>query len=291
MRLFFYAKTGHRVGLNRLRRVIALMREFEEYDPLLMVQDFRAASFAKSELGVKRSVGIDDVRNMANICQRGDIVIFDSDEYNEIMHQEMIDFFGHFVRISDRLDDKAKKGEILISPYLNGENIINAILIDKRYFGDFKKNIDKTFFYGDDDYDKDLVRVSGIFKDEYISLIEGFYFFINYQNELNEFFKDIIEIEEYENVIKKTKLFITSSPQSALEALASDGKVIYIQREDKDENLVPLLRQLGVKVLKEFNKELLKNAIKTEFSLKKELINEKNVTITGTYIKNKLNLI
>lgn len=70
MRLFFYAKTGHRVGLDRLRRVVALMNEFKEYEPFLMVEDFRAASFAKSELGVKKSIGIDDIRNMANFCNR-----------------------------------------------------------------------------------------------------------------------------------------------------------------------------------------------------------------------------
>ncbi len=291
MRLFFYAKTGHRVGLDRLRRVVALMREFEKYDPLLMVQDFRAASFAKSELGVKRSVGIDDVRNMANICERGDAIIFDSDEYNDIMHKEMIDFFGYFVRISDRIDDKAKKGEILISPYLKGEDIINEILIDKRYFGNFEKDIDKTLFYGDDDYDKDLVKISEIFKDRDINLLEGFYFFINYQNELKGFFKDIIEIEEYENVVKKTKLFITSSPQSALEALATGAKVIYVQREDKDSYHMPLFEKLGVKLLSGFNKDLLNKAINDKFECKKELLNEKSVTNTATFIKNKLNLI
>ncbi|WP_281951538.1 hypothetical protein [Nitrosophilus kaiyonis] len=288
MNLYFYAKTGHRIGLDRLRRTVALMKEFDEYNPLLMVQDFRAASYAKSDLGVKRSVGIDDVRNMANICQRGDIIIFDSDEYNDLMHQDMIDFFGKFIRISDNPKDKPKKGEILISPYLKGENIINSILVDKKYFGDFEKNIDKTFFFGDDDYEKDLLKVSNIFEDLNMNLLEGFYFFINYSDELKKYYKNIFEIEDYEEVIKKTKLFISSSAQSSLEAIASGADVIYIQREDKDSNLIPLFSSLGVKVIEKFDKNLVKNAIETEFILNKNILYEKNVTITATNLKNNL---
>lgn len=288
MNLYFYAKTGHRVGLDRLRRTVALMREFEEYNPLLMVQDFRAASYAKSDLGVKRSVGIDDVRNMANICQRGDIVIFDSDEYNDLMHQDMIDFFGKFIRISDNPEDKVKEGEYLISPYLEGENIINAVLVDRRYFGNFKKDIEKTYFFGDDDYEKDLIKVADIFKDLDVNLLEGFYFFVNYQSELKNYFKEIFEIEDYEDIIKRSKFFITSSAQSALEAVATGANVIYIQREDKDENMILLLEKLGVKILKKFDKNLLKKALESEFNLKKELLNEKNVTIVTNYLKNNL---
>ena len=288
MNLYFYAKTGHRVGLDRLRRTVALMREFEEYNPLLMVQDFRAASYAKSDLGIKRSVGIDDIRNMANICQRGDIVIFDSDEYNNLMHQDMIDFFGKFIRISDDPKDKVKEGEYLISPYLEGENIINAVLVDRRYFGDFKKDIEKTYFFGDDVYEKDLLKVADIFKDLDVNLLEGFYFFVNYQSELKNYFKEIFEIEDYEDIIKRSKFFITSSAQSALEAVASDANVIYIQREDKDENMILLLEKLGVKILRKFDKNMLKKALESEFNLKKELLNEKNVTIVTNYLKNNL---
>jgi len=288
MNLYFYAKTGHRVGLDRLRRVVALMKEFEEFNPLLMVCDFKAASYAKSEYGIKRSVGIDDVRNMANICERGDIVIFDSDEYNELMHQDMINFFGKFIRVSDNPQDSAKEGEILISPYLRGENIINAILVDKRFFGDFKKDIDKTFFFGDDDYEKDLLKKSKIFKGLGIDLLEGFYFFIDYLDELKDNFKNLYEIDEYEEIIKKSNIFISSSAQSSLEAIAAGAKTIYIQREDKNENLNPLLKDLGVKILRKFDKNLLIEALESEFSLKKDIIYEKSVTIVANYLKNKL---
>jgi len=288
MRLFFYAKTGHRVGLDRLRRIIALMREFEEFNPLLMVSDFKAASYAKSELGVKRSLGIDDVRNMTNVCQRGDIIIFDSDEYNELMHQDMIDFFGKFIRISDNPKDEVKKGELLISPYLEGENIINSILVDKRYFGDFEKIFDKTFFYGDDDYDKDLVKVSAIFKDKDINLLEGFYFFMNYKSELKEFFKEIFEIQEYENLIKNSKIMITSSSQTALEAAASKSRVVYIQREDKNQNLLPLLEKLGIDIINNFDGLNIENLLKTENKIKYKNLNEKSVTIIADYLKNNL---
>lgn len=289
MRLFFYAKTGHRVGLDRLRRVVALMNEFKEYEPFLMVEDFRAASFAKSELGVKKSIGIDDIRNMANFCNRGDVVIFDSDEYSNIMHQEMIDYFKYFIRVSDKIDDEPKKGELLISFYKQGENIINGVLVDRDFFGEFKKDTKRVFFYGDDDYEKNLMKKSKIFKDLDVDLVEGFYFFLNYQDEL-KYFKNIYEIEEYKDIIKRAKTFITSSPQTALEAAASKSDVIYIQREDKDKNLVPLLKEIGVKVLESFDKPMLKIALKTKSNLRNDLLSDKGVTNVARNIKNKLNL-
>lgn len=289
MRLFFYAKTGHRVGLDRLRRVVALMNEFKEYEPFLMVEDFRAASFAKSELGVKKSIGIDDIRNMANFCNRGDVVIFDSDEYSNIMHQEMIDYFKYFIRVSDKIDDEPKKGELLISFYKQGENIINGVLVDRDFFGEFKKDTKRVFFYGDDDYEKNLMKKSKIFKDLDVDLVEGFYFFLNYQDEL-KYFKNIYEIEEYKDIIKRAKTFITSSPQTALEAAASKSDVIYIQREDKDKNLVPLLKEIGIKVLESFDKPMLKIALKTKSNLRNDLLSDKGVTNVARNIKNKLNL-
>ncbi|HIE34934.1 MAG TPA: hypothetical protein EYP79_01895 [Campylobacterales bacterium] len=289
MRLFFYAKTGHRVGLDRLRRVVALMNEFKEYEPFLMVEDFRAASFAKSELGVKKSIGIDDIRNMANFCNRGDVVIFDSDEYSNIMHQEMIDYFKYFIRVSDKIDDEPKKGELLISFYKQGENIINGVLVDRDFFGEFKKDTKRVFFYGDDDYEKNLMKKSKIFKDLDVDLVEGFYFFLNYQDEL-KYFKNIYEIEEYKDIIKRAKTFITSSPQTALEAAASKSDVIYIQREDKDKNLVPLLKEIGIKVLESFDKPMLEIALKTKSNLRNDLLSDKGVTNVARNIKNKLNL-
>lgn len=289
MRLFFYAKTGHRVGLDRLRRVVALMNEFKEYEPFLMVEDFRAASFAKSELGVKKSIGIDDIRNMANFCNRGDVVIFDSDEYSNIMHQEMIDYFKYFIRVSDKIDDEPKKGELLISFYKEGENIINGVLVDRDFFGEFKKDTKRVFFYGDDDYEKNLMKKSKIFKDLDVDLVEGFYFFLNYQDEL-KYFKNIYEIEEYKDIIKRAKTFITSSPQTALEAAASKSDVIYIQREDKDKNLVPLLKEIGIKVLESFDKPMLEIALKTKSNLRNDLLSDKGVTNVARNIKNKLNL-
>lgn len=289
MRLFFYAKTGHRVGLDRLRRVVALMNEFKEYEPFLMVEDFRAASFAKSELGVKKSIGIDDIRNMANFCNRGDVVIFDSDEYSNIMHQEMIDYFKYFIRVSDKIDDEPKKGELLISFYKEGENIINGVLVDRDFFGEFKKDTKRVFFYGDDDYEKNLMKKSKIFKDLDVDLVEGFYFFLNYQDEL-KYFKNIYEIEEYKDIIKRAKTFITSSPQTALETAASKSDVIYIQREDKDKNLVPLLKEIGIKVLESFDKPMLEIALKTKSNLRNDLLSDKGVTNVARNIKNKLNL-
>ncbi|WP_200762754.1 hypothetical protein [Nitrosophilus alvini] len=289
MKLFFYAKTGHRVGLDRMRRVIALMREFEEFDPLLMVSDFRAASYAK-ELGVRRSVGIDDVRNMPNITERGDIVIFDSDEYNEVMHQEMIEYFSHFVRVSTDPTDSVKNGEIVISPYLEGENIINAILIDKTYFKKEDKEYEKVFFYGDDDYEKKLLKDAEAFADENFDLLEGFYFFMGYDKELKKYFNNIYEGEMYEEVLLKSKNFVTSSAQSALEALAANSNPVYIHRDDKENHYFTLLEELGIPVLKCFSKNEIVETVNVTKNYNIKKINDKSVTNAATELKKRLNL-
>ncbi len=243
--IYFYARTDNRKDLERLRRVVALAKQFE--DVYLMTTDFRAASYAKS-LGVKKAVGIEDFRNISQIAHRGSVLIFDSDEHleNEFVHQEMIDYFRQFIRISYNPKDERKEGEILISPYIVGEGVINGILVDEEFLKESSKEIDKLYFWGDADYDKELMQRASIFKDRAFDLLEGLYFFAGYDDELAPYFREIHACEEQFEVVKRSKVVVSSEPQTLLEAAAAGAKVLYLPKKAQSEYL-PLLDRLGIR--------------------------------------------
>lgn len=241
--IFFYARTDNRKDLERLRRTVALAKQFDEV--YLMTTDFRAASYAK-RLGIKKAVGIEDFRNISQVAHRGSVLVFDSDEHleNEFVHQEMIDYFRHFIRISYDPKDERKVGEILISPYIVGEGVINAILVDEEYLQKSQKSIDRLYFWGDADYNKELLDRVDVFKGQDFDLLEGLYFFAGYDEELAPYFKQIHECDGHMEVIKASKLVVSSEPQTLLEAAAAGAKVLYLPK--KQSEYLPLLQRLGI---------------------------------------------
>ncbi len=262
MTIYFYAKTDNRLGLDRLRRTAALAKELQKtHEVYLMTTEFRSATYAKRELGIKKAVGLEDFRNIGTICERGDIIVYDSDEHNERIHREMIDYFGHFFRISYDPKDLPKEGEILISPYVVGANVINGILVDMDFFEQGSKEISRLFFYGDDDYNKGLLDIAPKLSSFDFELLEGFYFFVNMEEKLRPYFRAIHSYEEYGEAIKRANLCLSASGQSALEVAAGGAKVIYMQREDKDEEYVPLLERVGVLNMGYFEPNRLHEAI------------------------------
>ncbi|MRJ02610.1 MAG: hypothetical protein GXO19_03420 [Epsilonproteobacteria bacterium] len=240
--IYLYVRTDNRRDLDRLRRTVALAREFDEV--YLMTTDFRAALYGR-ELGIQRTVGIEDFRNISQICQRGDILIFDSDEHleNDHIHQEMIDYFGRFIRISYDPADRRREGEILISPYLEGEGIVNGILIDRRFFQGFEKGMEPLFFWGDADYEKELLEIAPRLGGSF-SLIEGLYFFAGYDDELREFFREVYPPEEYLDLLRGAGLLLTASPQTALEGGAAGARVAYLPKGESEYE--KLLGELGL---------------------------------------------
>jgi len=253
MRLFYYVHTGHRIGLDRFRRAATIIRSLGDVDITLLTSDFRIASVAK-DFGIKRSVGIDVVRNIPQIAHHGDKIIFDSDELNPVMHKDMIDFFSTFIRVSDDPNAVKMEGELLISPYLEGEGICNGVAVDDKYFSQTPKTIEKSFFFGDDDYEEDLFSNLEMFKPLEMDLILGFYFFMNYEQKIAPAFKTIHEFEEYDEVVQGSRRFVTASPQAALENLASGGFPIFIQRPDYVRDFIPLFDALNIPVVDGYDK-------------------------------------
>jgi hypothetical protein len=224
-----------------------------DVDVTLLCSDFRIANEAKN-FGVSKAVGIDVVRNIPKIANHGDKLIFDSDEANPIMLEDMRNYFSTFIRVSDDKNDSKAEGEFLISPYLSGDGICNAIAVDDKYFAKEEKTINLSYFFGDDDYEKDLEKNLSFVEELNPDLLLGFYYFLDYEDFLRNKFKNHHEFEEYDEVIKKSKILITASPQAVFENLAAGAKPIYVQREDSATDFLELFKTLNVPVVKNYDK-------------------------------------
>ena len=288
MKTFYYVHTGHRIGLDRFRRAVAILNDLKDVDITLLTSDYRIAQVAR-DFGIEKSVGIDVVRNIPQISHNGDKLIFDSVEANPIMLDDMRNYFSKFLRISDNIDDLKAENEFLLSPYLEGDDICNAVAVNDIFFGDFEKNIAITYFFGDDDYEKDLEKhldfVDGL--NPHLQL--GFYYFLDYEDMLQKKFKNFFEFEEYDNMIKTTDILLTASPQAILDSLASGGKPIYFQREDYTEDFIPLFEKLNIPIVYNYDKKYLSVILETINDRKYEKI-EQNSNKIAKFIKENLNL-
>jgi len=265
MQTFYYVHTGHRIGLDRFRRSSAIIKSLGDVDITLLCSDFRIAQIAK-EYGVQNSVGIDVVRNIPQISHHGDRLIFDSDEANPIMVEDMKNYFSTFIPIKN-----------------------DEIAVDETFFINEKKSIKMSYFFGDDDYEKDLEKHLSFLDGLDIHLQLGFYYFLDYEEMLKEKFSNYFEFEEYEEMIKKTDILITASPQAVLESLASHGRPIYIKREDYSDDFDSLFKNLNVPIIKKFDKEKLTSIIETIDNQDYQNIAYLSNKITGI-IKEKFNL-
>ncbi|MEA3513291.1 MAG: hypothetical protein U9R37_06790 [Campylobacterota bacterium] len=215
MQLYIYAKSGHSFGLENVRRVSAISNMLQSSDPILCTADYRAATFAKSQLGVKKGVGIDVIGNLPHVMERGDMLIFDdSGEASDTMQSHMKEFCKHLYKV--------------------GTDIPNDI-VDDTYLDKIEIKKEKAIFFADDDYANwflDLAKKSNKID---IPLLLGHYFFLGNEDELSKCFSEIIEEDDYIETIKSTKYLLTSSVQSVIESIASGNCPVYFKRADKEE--------------------------------------------------------
>ena len=288
MRTFYYVHTGHRIGLDRFRRAATIIRALGDVEITLLCSDFRIAQIAR-DFGVEKSVGLDVVRNIPQISHHGDKLIFDSEEANPIMLDDMRDYFSTFIRVSDSIEDKKADNELLISPYLNGDEICNAYAIDDVFFQEYEKTVKLSYFFGDDDYEKDLEKNLDFLSGLNPHLQLGFYYFLDYEDMLKDKFPNNFEFEEYDEMITQSEILITSSPQAVLESLASGSKPIYVQREDYTTHFSELFKSLNIPVVENLDIYQVLGIIKTIDNRKyeKPLQNSNKIT---KFIKENLNL-
>ena len=238
MQVYLYAKSGHTVGLDATKRCAVIANFLKELDPILCTSDFRAGAFAKDNLGVKKYVNIDVVRNLHNMMHRGDILIYETPEVNENMKEEMKEFCTLLYGIGEELN------EIIVdeSIYIKNEN----------------PTIEKTIFFGDDDYHNLLLGIIEDSKKYDINLLMGHYFFLGNEKIFINHFSNIIDEEEYVQTIQNSKYLLTASLQTALESLSCGNKPVLFRRIDKsyDEELI---KKLNLPLIQSDNLEELIN--------------------------------
>ncbi|MFZ9658974.1 MAG: hypothetical protein ACO29X_00275 [Arcobacteraceae bacterium] len=212
MNIYIYARSGHNFGMENIRRCSAIYKELAHLDPLLATADYRAASFAKSELGVKKGLGVDIIGNLPHMMRRKDILIFDSFEPSETMREYMKDFC-----------------EILLEVGVD----IPYDILDDTYFSPSEKINEKGFFFADDDYEAEMLDLTKDCKNSQIPILLGHYFFLGTDEKLAPYFSEIYEDEDYEKFIKGTKYLLTSCVHTALESLASGNHPVFFARHTK----------------------------------------------------------
>ena len=236
MQVYLYAKSGHNFGLENVRRVSAVHNMLKESEPILCTADYRAATFAKSELGVQRGVGVDVIGNLPNVLERGDILIYDdSNEASDTMQSHMKDFCTNLYKVG--VD-------------------IPFYIVDNTFFenNQNKNKIEKAIFFSDDDYANWFYELVLNGKKYDLPLLLGHYFFLGNDDKLKNHFSNIIEEEEYIDTIKSVKYLLTASVHSCMESLASGNSPVYFKRGDKKnlENL-DLLQKYNIPIIDENN--------------------------------------
>ena len=279
--LFYYANSGHKIGLERVRRGAALLKRLanQGIETQLLVNDFRAGLVAK-ELGVKEYVTVETVQDIDAIAQFGDSIIIDSPEDDHGRLVKYCEDFKHVWRFEVGSDDLSVHGETLFKVECKDESCENAVIIGDDYFEETDKVERTLFFLSDADYDKTILSNEAFFKTLNMELLLGNYFFVKYEDDLAKLFSTLHEPEEYVDLITSSSCIVTSSAQTALEAKASGGKVIYIDLLDDTLYPVELLKTYGIEVVNGFDAKdvakYLENEIKIPLT-KLKPFNEQNI--------------
>ena len=254
MSLYIYAKTGHNYGLEDLRRSAYIYKALEnELDPILLVSDYRACTYASEFLNIEGATSVDVIKNVANVAVAGDDLIVCSDEldYTNIeLLEDMARFFRNIIVVGEKIAD------------IDNVTYVNSTFIDLEMYDDIddmedfgdeyedEEEDDKlatpVLFFGDDDYSKSLKSLSN--KTNKVALLRGYYFFMGYEDEIKDKFKEIINDEEYYYTIEKHQHLITSSVYTCLESLSCGNKPILIKREDKEYDDIHILENYNIPI-------------------------------------------
>ncbi|QKF68478.1 hypothetical protein AVENP_3003 [Arcobacter venerupis] len=271
MQVYLYAKSGHTIGLDATKRCAAIANALKEFDPILCTSDFRAGAFAKDNLGIKKYVNIDVVRNLHNIMQRRDILIYDTPEVNEEMKKDMKEFCTFLYEVGVEID---------------------GIIVDKSiYSKNQTPNLEKTIFFGDDDYNNLFLKMTKEYEKFDLNLLMGHYFFLGNEKIFSKHFSNVIEEEEYVQTIQNSKYLLTASLQTALESLACGNNPVLFKRIDKSYD-DKLINELNLPVLEFTNIKDLINQFDSIIKNYPTITNFKIINLDNyiSEIKNKIEL-
>lgn len=271
MQVYLYAKSGHTIGLDATKRCAAIANALKGFDPILCTSDFRAGAFAKDNLGIKKYVNIDVVRNLHNIMNRRDILIYDTPEVNEDMKKDMKEFCTFLYEVGVEID---------------------GIIVDKSiYSKNQTPNLEKTIFFGDDDYNNLFLEMTKEYEKFDLNLLMGHYFFLGNEKIFSKHFSNVIEEEEYVQTIQNSKYLLTASLQTALESLACGNNPVLFKRIDKSYD-DKLINELNLPVLEFTNIKDLINQFDSIIKNYPTITNFKIINLDNyiSEIKNKIEL-
>ena len=271
--LFYYANSGHKIGLERVRRGAALLKRLanQGIETQLLVNDFRAGLVAK-ELGVKEYVTVETVQDIDAIAQFGDSIMIDSPEDDRGRLVKYCEDFKHVWRFEVGSDDLSVHGETLFKAECKDESCESSVIVDEDYFEETEKKERTLFFLSDADYDKTILSNEAFFKTLNMELLLGNYFFVKYEDDLAKLFSTLHEPEEYVDLITGSSRIVTSSAQTALEAKASGAKVIYIHLSDDALYPVESLSKYGIAIVNGFDAEAVVKYLQEEAQVSQNVI-------------------
>lgn len=253
---YYYANSGHKIGLDRVKRGVALLKAMQTkgVEVRLLVNDFRAGLVAKT-LGLRDYVTIETVMDIDAIANAGDSVMIDSPEDDKERLIKYCSDFGHVFRFEISSNDTVRYSETLMRAKCEEEACIESIFVDKVYQNDTAKENRTLFFLGDADYDKEILENRAFFESSKMELLLGNYFFVKYEEELAKLFVRLHEPEEYIDLLKSSRRVVTTSALTAIEAHACGADTLYIATSR--EQIVPLevIETLEIPVIEGFDRE------------------------------------
>ena len=122
--LFYYAYTGHKIGLDRVKKAAAVIKELEAngVECRLLVNDFRAGLAAR-DYGIQDSITIETIQDIDAVAQIGNSVVIDSPEDDHGRMQKYCQEFKAVFRFAQHRGDSAGYGETML----------DGIVVDKGY--------------------------------------------------------------------------------------------------------------------------------------------------------------
>ncbi len=240
--LYYYTFTGHKIGLDRVKKAAAIIKELEAkgVECRLLVNDFRAGLSAR-EFGIDDSITIETIQDIDAVAQRGNSIIIDSPEDDHGRLEKYCSEFHSVFVWRQSVDDRVRFCE----------TILDGVAVDKVYEEaiNLEKVDRKLFFLNDADYEKAILNNARLFENRGIELLLGHYFFVKYEDDLAKIFSKLHEPEDYTELIQSSKTVITSSLQTAFEAKTAGACVYFINLRHENEMAVNYLSFNGIDVV------------------------------------------
>ena len=258
MAFYYYAYSGHKSGLDRVKRAAALIKALGEegIDLQLLVNDFRAGLAAR-EFGVRDAVTIETLLDVDAVAERGDSVILDTPESLDSRLEQYSEMYHPLFVVLEDCTTPSRYGETIFRPLCRAEACIPLQLIDSDYFEILPKEDRTLFFFGDADYEKEILSHAENLKGLGLELLPGYYFFIDYEEELAAVFEKIHDPEAYMDLLRTSRRVVTASIQTALEARAAEAEVLYMKKGDESACLRAQLESLDINIIDRFDKKYL----------------------------------